>query len=185
MAPPGAGLPWIERKVGGLWFGLRRRRWTVRDAMAHFEAERILIREELGRIPVDRRGERVLISRLPGLEDSSRWWSAWMTLDHLRICHEVFAGVIRELHEGRLPPGMADTAAVKPSPEAGAAVEEAFDRSCEVFLASSRLARTAGNLAWPHPWFGPLDARGWHALGAMHLGIHRLQLRAISRNLDP
>jgi hypothetical protein len=29
----------------------------------------------------------VLIARPRGLEDSSRYWSVWMTLDHLRIVH--------------------------------------------------------------------------------------------------
>ena len=30
-----------------------------------------------------------------------------------------------------------------------------------------------------HPWFGPLDAAGWHAMAAMHMGIHRKQIERI------
>ena len=28
-------------------------------------------------------------------------------------------------------------------------------------------------------WFGPLDAAGWHALAAGHMGIHRVQIERI------
>ena len=35
-----------------------------------------------------------------------------------------------------------------------------------------------------HPWFGPLDAAGWHALAATHMGVHRRQLERILAALD-
>ncbi|MBX3389322.1 MAG: hypothetical protein KF691_07680 [Phycisphaeraceae bacterium] len=41
--------------------------------------------------------ERVLIPRLRGLEDSSRYWSVWMMLDHLRIVNSQVAMVIASL----------------------------------------------------------------------------------------
>jgi len=49
-----------------------------------------------------RRGgaKRLLIPRLRGMEDSSRNWSVWMTLDHLRIIHGSFIGVIGTLVKG-------------------------------------------------------------------------------------
>ena len=30
-----------------------------------------------------------------------------------------------------------------------------------------------------HPWFGPLDAAGWHALTAFHTALHRRQIERI------
>jgi len=45
----------------------------------------------------------------------------------------------------------------------------------------------AGNLKTalrlPHPWFGPLDAAGWHALAAGHMAIHRVQIERILQGL--
>jgi hypothetical protein len=45
----------------------------------------------------------------------------------------------------------------------------------------------AGNLKtelrYAHPWFGPLDAAGWHTLAAGHLGIHRVQIEQIIQGL--
>ncbi len=125
---------------------------------------------------------QVLIPRLRGLEDSSRNWSVWMTLDHLRIVNMQIAGVMQALLAERVPPGKASTAAVKPSPEATAAVLPAYHASCD---AVERVAARAAapslrtRLRFAHPWFGPLDAAGWHAMAAMHMGIHKAQVRAI------
>jgi len=107
-----------------------------------------------------------------------------MTLDHLRITNDAFALVIATLVSGRVPPGKADTAAVKPSPESGAEVEPAFEASCDLL---AETVRGVADLKTPdrfeHPWFGPLDAEGWHALSATHLGIHRAQIEAIRKRL--
>jgi hypothetical protein len=124
--------------------------------------------------------QRVLIPRLRGLEDSSRNWSVWMTVDHLRIVNDGVAGTMSELILGRTPPGAASTAAVKPSPEAGPSALEGFTRSCDRVLgvvAKAGSLRT--NARFPHPWFGALDAYGWHAMVSMHMGIHRRQIEAI------
>ena len=127
---------------------------------------------------------RVLIRRPPGLEDSSRYWSVYMTLDHLRIVHLEMVRIIDALAKGAVPDGKASTAAVKPNPDVDASVVGAFDVSCEALLAS---VVRAGNMKttarFAHPWFGPLDAAGWHALAGGHLGIHRVQIERIIKGL--
>jgi hypothetical protein len=127
---------------------------------------------------------RVLIRRPPGLEDSSRYWSVWMTLDHLRIVNSEMARVIGALTKGQQPAGQASTAAVKPSLEVSAAVVTGYEESCDALLAVVAAApelKTAVRFA--HPWFGPLDAAGWHALAAGHMGIHRVQIERILAGL--
>ena len=130
----------------------------------------------------DSGSRRVLIRRLPGMEDSSRYWSVWMTLDHLRIVHGGMDRIIGDLTNGRMPEGIASTATVKPSPEATRGVIAAFRKSCDALLET---VAAAGNLKtrlrYSHPWFGPLDAYGWHALAAGHMGIHRAQIERIIR----
>lgn len=107
-----------------------------------------------------------------------------MTLDHLRIVNTQIAQVIAALGEGRVPPGQASTAAVKPSPDAVAQVHAAFEASCDaVERAAAGLARPRSAVRFPHPWFGPLDTAGWHAMAGMHMGIHRAQLEAIVKGL--
>lgn len=183
LAPPGAGVPAIERLVGGTILKLRCRFGTAAKFSAQFERERRAIAALCaGRGAGDLRA-RVLIPRLRGLEDSSRFWSVWMALEHLRIVNDSIAGVIGDLTRGRVPGGEASTAAVKPSEQVGEEVMQAHEASCDrlaELCASGVELRTRARFA--HPWFGPLDALGWHATSAMHMAIHRSQIERILRD---
>jgi hypothetical protein len=184
LAPPGAGLPFVELVAARLLFGFRR--WTGnRDQFtAKFQAERAAIRELLRDLDEEKGARRALIDRPRGLEDSSRYWSIWMTLDHLRIIHEGLTRVIGALISGQIPPGRANTAAVKPSPTADGNALAAYEASCDALLASAAAApdlHTA--VRYTHPWFGPLDAAGWYALAGGHLSIHRVQIERILAQL--
>lgn len=184
LAAPGAGLPGIELQIARVLFNVRA--WTHgrRRIDALFQKERALVAELVRSCPVGRLGERVLIPRPRGLEDSSRHWSVLMTLEHLRIVNLVCAAVIRDLSEGRVPAGKASTADVKPSPDVTEAVVSAYEASCDEVLAAVASAKDLDDAArFPHPWFGPMSARRWHVLAAVHLGIHRAQLEAILRGL--
>jgi len=177
LEKPGAGLPPIELLVGKLFFTIRLKTSSREQMTQRFCEERAIIRRRVDEASPSKLGVRVLIPRLLGMEDSSRHWSVWMTLDHLRITNEAFAGVISSLVAGRMPEGEASTAAVKPSPDVTGAVDEAYEKSCDQLLA---VLNDSSNLKTPlrykHPWFGPLDASGWHALAGMHMGIHRAQI---------
>lgn len=184
LAPPGAGLPIIELWVARLLFALTRRRGNRDTFVTKFKQEREAIRALVDSCPEAKRGEQVLITRLRGLEDSSRNWSVWMTLDHLRITNTAFIRVITALTQGRVPPGRASTAAVKPSATVTAAVEADFERSCDgVLAAMTEASELKTQLRFAHPWFGPLDAFGWAAMAGMHMGIHRAQIQSILRGL--
>ena len=180
LAAPGAGLPGVELQIARILFALRA--WTHgrQRIDALFQKERALVAELVRSCPAGRLGERVLIPRPRGLEDSSRHWSVLMTLEHLRLVNLVCAAVIRDLSGGRVPAGKASTADVKPSPTVTEAVISAYEASCDEVLAAVASAKDLDDPArFPHPWFGPLSARRWHVLAAVHLGIHRAQLEAI------
>ena len=184
LAPPGAGLPGPELWSARVLFGLRRRFGTREAFTARFEQERAAIRELLATCDPARRGEQVLIPRLRGLEDSSRFWSVWMTLEHLRITNSIFAMIITSLAQAKVPQKQASTADVKPRSDVTAEVEAAFEASCDQLLAAVAAVPELKTAArYPHPWFGPLDAAGWHALTATHMGIHRQQIAKIIAEL--
>lgn len=180
LDPPGAGLPAIELFIGNRLFELKRLLGSRESFMATFEQERLAIRDLVNSCATAKRGERVLIPRLRGLEDSSRFWSVWMTLDHLRITNSVFAMVITSLAHGKVPQKKASTAEVKPDPAVTAAVEGAYEVSCEKLIAVvAAVPDLKTDVSYAHPWFGPLDAFGWHAISATHMGIHRAQIARI------
>lgn len=184
LAAPGAGLPGYELKIARLLFALRAWTHDRQRTDALFGHERTLISELIRGCPTDRLGERVLIPRPRGLEDSSRHWSVLMTLDHLRIVNLACVGIIGELSQGRVPAGRASTADVKPSPAVTLSVVEAYEQSCREVLAAVAAAKDLDDPArFPHPWFGPMSARRWHLLAAVHLGLHRRQIELILRGL--
>ena len=184
LAAPGAGLPAIELFFGRLFFALRRWFGTRDSFTARFQQERQAISTLVRSCDSESGMRRVLIRRLSGLEDSSRNWSVWMTLDHLRIVHLDFIRVIGALTNGIIPEGKASTAAVKPSPETSAEVVAAYEKSCDDLLSTVAAAPNLNTaVRFAHPWFGPLDAAGWHALAGGHMGIHRLQIERILQGI--
>jgi hypothetical protein len=180
LAPPGAGLPKVELWIGRLIFSWQWRRLPRERIEEKFIRERDLILALAKGCPPEVAAERRLIKRLNGIEDSSRYWSVYMTLDHLRIVNRVTTMTIRGLAQGHPPKLRASTANVKPSPEADALAIEAFSKCCDEFLRESRgMADLHTEARYAHPWFGPLDAAGWHAMAAMHMNLHRRQIERI------
>jgi hypothetical protein len=180
LAAPGTGLPFPENLIARLLLGLKRSTGSPQAFTAKFVAERKLIRTLISTKGDVVLSTRVLIDRPKGLEDSSRYWSVWMTLDHLRIVHHAFIGILESLSNGQVPEGEASTAAVKPDERVTAAVVTEYEQSCEALLATIGLIRNfKTKTKFTHPWFGPMDAHGWLALSGGHMAIHRTQIERI------
>ncbi len=176
LAAPGAGLPKIE-----LFFARLMVRWKARTtdrqaAAATFVKERDAILHLVANAPTEKLMTQVLIKRLPGLEDSSRYWSVFMTVDHLRIVNNEIAGIISSLGEGQSPGRAASTAAVKPGNNVDVSVISAFDEGCRDLINTvAKQDDLATELRHTHPWFGPMDAGDWHFMAGFHMGLHRQQ----------
>lgn len=185
LQAPGAGLPAMEHLIGGFLFRLSLRRNEPEHFTREFRTEQARIATLLDQSSSDRWREPVLIKRPRGLEDSSRRWSVAMTLEHLRICNTIFASIMEGLSRGEVPDRPARTQDVKPSPEVGPEVRAAYEESCEVWQQSiRRIGNLDTEVRFAHPWFGPLSAAGWQALGALHMKIHRIQIQRILACLD-
>lgn len=180
LAAPGAGLPRLEMLILRNLFHGRVRTGSPASFNKQFTAERERIRSLIAGLSEAAGARQILIRRPAGLEDSSRRWSVWMTLEHLRIMHKAIAGLAHSLNQGIVPVGEASTAAVKPSEGMTAAVVPAYEASCDAVLqALNEAPEETASLTFPHPWFGPLNVKGWHAMTALHLGIHRRQIGRI------
>jgi hypothetical protein len=183
LAPPGAGIPFGQKVFVRYWFlprYVRQRDWQTRQRIFRKHGERVL--GLLATQSPEALTRRVLVAPMAGLEDSSRYWSVAMAVEHLLIVGSLQARAIRELSRGQVPAGEADTAAVKPQggieldtlrPKFTAFLDD-FDA-----LISTGLGDRASRTRFRHPWFGPLTAAGWHALSALHQGLHRRQCEAI------
>ncbi len=182
LQPPGTGLPKVELFIARLLVRRGLRRATRQSSTSLFASEQTAINALVDACDPATAARRVLIPRPRGLEDSSRFWSVYMTLDHLRIVNDGIGRVIEGLARGQAPARPTGTADVKPSPEADAGAVEAFGRACAGFeqrVAAVDDLRTAARA--PHPWFGPQDGAGWHYFAGMHMGLHRVQIESILR----
>ena len=173
-----------ELWIGRTLFAFSRWFYKRDAATATFLREQGLIEALIAKCHSASAAQRVLIPRLRGLEDSSRHWSVWMTLDHLRITNEAFRNVLDCLAKNITPPGVASIAAVKPSPDASAGVLQEYRQSCsDVLTVIAENPNFDSSVKFSHPWFGPMNAEGWHLLAGLHTSIHRKQIEAILERL--
>jgi len=180
LQAPGAGLPKPELIIARIMFRLRCALTRYDSYSKRFLAERSKIKSIYSNLTEDNAKARILIKRLPGLEDSSRYWSVYMTLDHLRIVNLSIADVITKLANGAKPEVAASTAAVKPSELVTSSIINEYENSCNVVLkALDEANNKISNVTFPHPWFGEMTYQNWAALVGSHMGIHRNQMNAI------
>ena len=181
---PGAGLPFIELAVAKyIMFPIVRNSTTPAKAIKVFSEETDRINALVASVKPELLTERRLVPRLTGLEDSSRYWSVAMAIDHLVIVGNGITQVILDLSSSgatkRPPRGTAD---VKPDPNVDAASTlDKFQQMSERFLAETKTidVNAFPSATFPHPWFGQLNAHGWLTLAGMHQRIHRKQIEKI------
>jgi len=187
LAPPGAGIPIHQRLALRLLVNpLVASRSPWEESQETFLKITKKIRRELEGLTPEQLEKKVLIEPMTGLEDSSRFWSIAMTLDHVLIVARQIEALIRELDAGRVPPGVASTAALKPSGVPGTReILQSFDQFCdEEFPALlPSLKDRQSPTKFLHPWFGPMKAQAWYWLLGTHHGIHLKQIRAIKKGL--
>jgi hypothetical protein len=184
LQAPGAGLPWIELLVAKYLIfprACRKLTWAAAAQQFQDEGEKVLAMWDA--TPAEKLGDRVLVRRLRGMEDSSRHWSVAMTVEHLTMVGTGIRGVIGQLRRGEVPNRTARVEDVKPKGATShAEVRAAFKR-----LLADAAAATQTELPippgvgprFPHPWFGPLGAHQWHCLLGLHQSIHRKQIEKI------
>ncbi|HEX2752842.1 MAG TPA: hypothetical protein VHP34_07030 [Alphaproteobacteria bacterium] len=130
--------------------------------------------------------QKVLVPPQRGLEDSSRYWSAAMVLEHLMIVGMGLRDIIIRLSQGKVPSGKVDTARVKPLGQttAGIVVQnyKTFTETVADQIAAGVKDRDS-KAVYAHPWFGDFTTRQWHWLLATHNDIHLQQLQAIVAGL--
>ena len=180
LQPPGAGLPRIELAGARVLLGVQRRFVSLEKSTRLFQKERAELLRLARSCGAGDGARPVLIRRLVGMEDSSRNWSVFMTLHHLQIVNAAFTGIIKSLCNDVEVEGVASTADVKPDPATDASMIEQFDQTCAEYVSVvNECGDLRSRLTFLHPWFGEMNALGWHTLAAIHMSIHRKQVELI------
>lgn len=152
---------------------------TPDRAAERFVAEGRTLVSRVRALSGDARHRRIPIPRLTGLEHSSREWSPLMVIEHLLITGPGMLGAARLLDAGKVPNRTVSTADLKPAGGAGEELLERYETFLDGYRPIVAELRFPPEPRFPHPWFGPLDSRGWIVLNTIHQGIHRRQLAAI------
>jgi hypothetical protein len=137
-------------------------------------------------LPIERIQTPKLIPRIRGIEDSSRFWSAAMTLEHLMIVGQGMSQIIRQLSRGETFSREVNVAKVKPLGQLlaglnGQQAVVAFENSMQEIqtLLKTEVKDRQSQKKQPHPWFGPLTAHQWLWIMAGHQNTHRKQIQLI------
>ena len=185
LQPPGAGLPAFELTWLRIYFQGMCAVTTRNAAMHRFkrEAEKILslartVSAIQGTVPV-------LIDRITGIEDSSRYWSVFMVLDHLRIVNEGMTQIIEDLSHDRPFAQEVRIQDVKPHVHSGPDTVNRFMKSVTNYEATiNRLGTLGHRVRHSHPWFGPMTPHDWHCLAGIHHWVHRRQIERVKQGLE-
>ena len=185
LPPPGAGLPALERAALDITFKtvavFLPDKWSIK--LFRREANELL-RLASGEDESYDVFHQLLIPRVIGIEDSSRYWSVMMVLEHLCLSNRDMLDTVKALAAGIVPRGEIDIALYKPSPDVGYDVLDRYrELSDEYCGAVQQLLQSRGSLPaavrFKHPWFGLLTAHQWHCLTTVHQRIHRRQMQKI------
>jgi hypothetical protein len=189
LAPPGAGLPFPENLIARYFFypGLMRA-FSWAGSLDQLQEESARIQALSAPLSEKEFATRVLIGRLRGLEDSSRFWSAAMTVRHLTITMRGMTAVAETLAAGRDVPFIRGTADVKPESENLPPQAELLDGfmqlAAECRTRLMPLKDTAGDTCTAqHPFFGRIPAKGWVCVLGVHQKLHRVQIERIIKGL--
>lgn len=187
LAPPGAGVPFLQ-KLGMKYFIkpfiAAKTPWEVSEKNFRRVNEKILA--EIKDLTDTQLSTRVLVPPQTGLEDSSRYWSISMALEHLVIVSSEMARLVPLLSKGLIPEGKADTAAVKPHGEMS--TQESLKQfkkfiTTDFEKLNSSIENRDSKTRFLHPWFGEMTAKEWYWLLPMHHGLHLKQIREIKKKL--
>jgi uncharacterized damage-inducible protein DinB len=188
LAPPGAGIPFPQKLFLQYFvkpFVAAKVSWEESEKNFHRINEKIFAAIE--GLTEEQMSRKILVPPQRGLEDSSRFWSIKMTLEHLVIVSSQKIKLITALTEEKIPDGKADTATVKPHNEMS--VQETLEKfkklvTTDFSQLNASMKNKNSKLKFNHPWFGMMTAQQWHWLMPMHHGLHLKQIREIKKKLS-
>ncbi len=188
LAAPGAGLPlWQLIALRYFFFPRYVKKMTWESSQVFFKKQGDNILGIARALNPESLTQQVLVKPIIGIEDSSRYWSVSMVMEHLIIVGTQMADGIIEMTHGRVPKKEANTATVKPFENRPAAVIiPKYQDFLENFLkrTTQGIGDRQSEQRFLHPWFGPLKASQWIALAAIHQQIHHKQAVAITKGMS-
>jgi len=186
LAPAGEGLPTYKRVAAKyVMFPLLNHFVSWDKAWDVYDKEGTKIIAMASVLNQEQLFKRVLVPKLFGLEDNSRYYSVAMVIEHLLIVGQALTVRIPILSKGKKLPNQVAIEDVKPYTDINKEIVAQFAN----FMGSYRekLDANVENIhidnASDHPWFGAFNPKQWSILGMVHQTVHRRQIEAIIKRL--
>jgi hypothetical protein len=185
LEAPGKGLPPFELAIGRYvlfpLFCAMNSNQQAADLLVQVGAQ--ILKSIEGLAPEQKRTP-ILIDRIPGLEDSSRYWSPLMVLEHLLITGTAIAGFAQGLSEQKTDLPTVRIEEVKPNVEVNEALLiKDYQEFLESYPSAIQALPKNSFAKHAHPWFGPINLHQWLCLNAYHHQTHQKQLDLIIKRL--
>ena len=184
LQPAGAGLPAVEARFFRHGLPLLSRAISRDAARKMFlrEGNRILyLAQDLADWELE---ERVLVKRPFGIEDSSRYWSMEMLMEHLIMTGVATHKIIRQLSIGVRPQQRPTISQGKPQGGRGPRVRDEFARFLNKFAESSDDLTLPPRPTLAHPWTGEMNALQWFKFAALHNWMHRVHAERLYAGVE-
>jgi hypothetical protein len=189
LQPPGKGLPFLEQILSRYVFlPMACALMSNREAIETLVVEGQTMVRWIEAASEEEIQQPVLIPKITGIEDSSRYWSALMTLEHLKITSNLMTTTIEALARGEqssLP--VARVEAVKPNT---ALQKEIVIQEYQQFLntypdkMNTLVPHFSKENRHQHPWFWKLNAHEWLCINTLHHRIHKKQVQLILKSFQ-
>jgi len=153
LAPPGAGLPkWRLFFIRPLFLVASKN--IPRKKFTHlYEKERRRILKLVETLNEEAKSTQTLIPQIAGIEDSSRFWSIYMTLEHLTIVDAGLSQIITQLCRSEVVERAVKVKDVKPSENTDTKAEKAFRITTAKTLKQLKTIPSLDeNRLHEHPW---------------------------------
>jgi len=186
LEKPGAGLPFFEALMVRWYvvpFQSRKNDKSKNLRLFSMAGARIL--KEASSVPESQRDQKVLVPRMKGVEDSSRFWCVNEVLEHLMITGVGMREVIQSLAADKVTDYVVRIENFKPKDKyKGGDAKPDFKLFLdETVKQLEPLTIEDKGLTHLHPWLGQFNALQWSWLLAGHSGLHLAQLQAIKKGL--
>ena len=184
LAKPGSGLPgfetWVLRHLG---FPLLARSLGQEAARKLFVREGHRIHYLAQDLTDYELAEPVLVKRLMGAEDNSRYWSMEMLMEHLILMGVSVQDSVRQLSKGVRPMKPFRSSDLQPKGGRGPRIRDEFSRFLDRFAKVYENRNLPSRPTHRHAWFGELGAAHWLKFAAIQTNLARTHAERIAQGL--
>lgn len=186
LQPAGAGLPCLEKKfIRYILLPITFARTSREQAVENFLTIGQKCLDNVKALPEEDQRKPTLIKRVTGIEDSSRNWSALMTIEHLLIVGQGLRDLTTSLSEGQLLDFEIRIEDVKPPEETPDDIIQKYQEFLNNYKADIGKLGPLTSKAYKHknPWFGKFTAQQWLVFNGVHNKVHLNQINRIIKEL--